>query len=136
MILIDASVFLEFFLDQKDSEACASLLDKVGSGEIESVVTHFAIHGIEATLERGSRLNDFLRNIENSRGLRIFDTSVSDEIAISIMAEKIGKDFDDTLQYFVAKKVGAKSIVSFDKHFDGLDIPRKEPSDVLDTKER
>jgi len=40
-------------------------------------------------------------------------------------------DFDDCLQYYVAKKLGAEAIVSFDKHFNGLDIPRKEPEEVL-----
>ncbi len=35
------------------------------------------------------------------------------------------------MQYYVAKKVGAEGIVSFDKHFDGLDLRRLEPNAVL-----
>jgi len=42
----------------------------------------------------------------------------------------IPKDFDDALQYYVAKKLGAEMMVNFGRHFDGLDIPRIEPSGV------
>ncbi len=45
----------------------------------------------------------------------------------ALLAERIGRDFDDTLQHFVAKKLGAEAIVSFDRHFDGLDLARIEP---------
>ena len=45
--------------------------------------------------------------------------------------EKIGLDFDDTLQYYVAKKLGVDALVSFDKHFDKVDIRRLEPRDLL-----
>jgi len=47
------------------------------------------------------------------------------------MMGDIKRDFDDALQYYVAKKLGAKAIVSFDKHFDGLDVPRLEPKQVI-----
>jgi predicted nucleic acid-binding protein len=48
-----------------------------------------------------------------------------------MLMEEMKLDFDDTLQYYVAKKLGVDSIVSFDKHFVGLDIPRVEPADVV-----
>lgn len=34
------------------------------------------------------------------------------------------------MQYYVMKKPGAEKIVSFDRYFDGLDIPGVEPKDV------
>jgi len=40
-------------------------------------------------------------------------------------------DFDDSLQYYVAKKLGVKAIVSYNKHFGKTDIQRKEPSDFI-----
>jgi len=82
-------------------------------------------------VNNGNLISDFLRNIENSLGLSVYVTSISEETAISILMSKINRDFDDTLQYFVAKMLGAESIVSFDKHFDGLDIQRKESKDYL-----
>ncbi len=45
--------------------------------------------------------------------------------------EKTGLDYGDTLQYYVAKKTGAEAIVSYDKHFNNLDIPRREPREYL-----
>jgi predicted nucleic acid-binding protein len=52
-------------------------------------------------------------------------------MAIGILASEIKRDFDDTPQYYVAKKLGASGIVSFDRHFDGLDIPRLEPGKIV-----
>jgi predicted nucleic acid-binding protein len=42
-----------------------------------------------------------------------------------------GLDFDDALQSYVAKKLGAK-IVSFDKHFDKVKgLSRSRPEQVV-----
>lgn len=131
LILIDTNIFLELLLGQSKAEDCAKLLNRVSKGEIEAVVTRFTIHAVEAVVNNGNLISDFLRNIENSLGLSVYVTSISEETAISILMSKINRDFDDTLQYFVAKMLGAESIVSFDKHFDGLDIQRKEPKDYL-----
>ncbi|MCD6469816.1 PIN domain-containing protein [Candidatus Bathyarchaeota archaeon] len=48
-----------------------------------------------------------------------------------MLMDKIKLDFYDALQYYLAKKLGAEAIVSYDKHFDATDIRRKEPSDFL-----
>jgi hypothetical protein len=73
----------------------------------------------------------FLRNLEHSVGLSIYDTSLSDEMAVALISKKIGLDFDDALQYFVAKKLGVEAIASFDEHFDKLDVRRVEPRELL-----
>jgi len=49
----------------------------------------------------------------------------------SIFAQQIGLDFDDGLQYFIARKVGAEAVVSFDRHFDRTDLRRVEPAEIL-----
>lgn len=131
MILLDTNIFLELLLDQKQATECESLLELVSTGRVEAAVTHFTIHAIEVALGSGKSLDAFLRNLEHSAGLYVYDTSISEEIAVSLISKKIDRDFDDTIQYFVAKKLGAQAIVSFDEHFDGLDIPRTEPDDLL-----
>lgn len=131
MILLDANIFLELLLDQKRATECESLLELVSTGRVEAAVTHFTIHAVEAALGSGKSLDAFLRNLEHSVGLYVYDTNISEEIAVSLISKKIDRDFDDTLQYFVAKKLGAEAIVSFDEHFDGLDIRRTEPDDLL-----
>ena len=131
MILLDTNIFLELLLDQKHAGECESLLDLVSKGEVEAAVTHFAIHAVEVALRSGKSLETFLRNLEHSLGLYIYDTNLGEEMAVALISRRIRKDFDDTLQYYVAKKLGADAIVSFDEHFDELDIHRVEPRDIL-----
>jgi len=38
---------------------------------------------------------------------------------------------DDAIQYSSAFSAEAEAIVSFDKHFDGLKVPRLEPVDII-----
>lgn len=119
---------LELLLGQKKALECRRLLDRVTTGRTQAIITHFSLHAIEAVLNDPDLNLKLLRNIENSLGLILYDTSIEDEMSAAILMKKIERDFDDTLQYYVAKKMGAEAIVSFDKHFDGLDIPKIEPA--------
>lgn len=132
MILLDTNVFLEALLGRAKADESISLLDSISSGDTEGVVTRFSVHAIEALLgvKADEALRVFLRNLDESRGLTVYDTSTLDEVAVSLLKQKIKRDFDDSLQYYVADKIGAQSIVSFDKDFDGLDIPRREPKEI------
>mgnify|MGYP000509963277 CR=1 FL=1 len=131
MLLIDTNIFLELFLGQKKADECEKFLEKVSEGELEAIVTKFSIHAIEAMLNDPELILVFLRNLQNSIGIDIYETSMEDEMAASMLMKEIKLDFDDSLQYYIAKKLGVKAIVSYDKHFDKTDIPRKEPSDFL-----
>ena len=129
MILVDTNVFLEYLLDRRNADDCGRLLGKLSAGEVEGVVTRYSLHSIEAVY-RSPLLGGFLANIDRSLGLYVRDTSTAEEIEVAALSGKIGLDYDDSLQYYVAKKLGAEKIVSYDRHFDGLDIPRAEPRDV------
>lgn len=131
MFLIDTNIFLELFLDREKADECEKFLEGVSNGDLEAVVTRFSVHAIEAILNNPKLILIFLRNIENSLGLTIYDTTIDEEMAISMIMEEKKLDFDDALQYYVAKKLGVEAIVSFDKHFDKLDIPRKEPIEII-----
>lgn len=99
---------------------------------MEATVTHFSVHAVEAVLgERSEALASFLRVLDQTAGLSVYDTTITDEVAASLLASNMHLDFDDALQYYCARKLGAESIVSFDKHFDGLGLPRREPRDLL-----
>jgi predicted nucleic acid-binding protein len=73
----------------------------------------------------------FLRNVQGSLGLNVYETSMEDEMAASMLMDKVKLDFDDAVQYYLAKKLGVKAIVSYDKHFGKVDIKRKELSEFL-----
>lgn len=129
MMLIDTNIFLEALLGRARASQCRALLDRLAAGGLDGVVTHFSIHSIEAILERsGGDVTAFLRTVDQTAGLYVYDTSIADEIGASLLTKTTKVDFDDALQYYVAKKMGADAIVSFDRHFDGLDVPRVEPS--------
>ncbi|MEM3012062.1 MAG: hypothetical protein QW084_01700 [Candidatus Hadarchaeales archaeon] len=48
---------------------------------------------------------------------------MEEELEASILTKNLGLDFDDGLQYFVTKKLGAEAIVSFDR----TDLRRLNP---------
>lgn len=133
-ITIDTSVFVEMLLAQEGAKESKSLLDAIADGSMDAVVSHFTIQAIEAVIRSPKKLSEFLKDVENSKGLEVYDTSLSDERSVAILSGKIGLDFGDSVQLYVAKLTGSSAIVSFDRHFDGLDIPRREPSDMLATK--
>lgn len=117
-------------LGQRRAADCEALLNAVSNGAVEAVVTHFSVHSVEAVLGSGEPLLKFLRNLESSVGLTVFETGVADEMSAAMLTERESLDFDDALQYYVAKRLGVEAIVSYDKHFDKLDVPRTEPSQL------
>ena len=131
MLLIDTNVFLELMLGRERADECERFLDKVSSGELEAAVSKFTVHAVEALLNDPNLILAFLRNVQNSLGLSVYETSLDDEIATSMLMDKLKLDFDDALQYYIAKKLRVEAIVSYDKHFDRVDIQRKEPSAFL-----
>ncbi|MGQ9726615.1 MAG: type II toxin-antitoxin system VapC family toxin, partial [Candidatus Bathycorpusculaceae bacterium] len=118
MLLVDANVFLELFLGQEKADECERFLQKVSAGELEAVVSKFTIHAIEVTLNDSMLILTFLRNVEGSLGLDVYETGVEEEMAASMLMDKVKLDFDDAVQYYLAKKLGVEAIVSYDRHFD------------------
>ncbi len=135
MILVDTNVFLEYLMGRRHAEGCGKLLAKLSGGELEGIVTRFSLHSIEAVY-RSDLLAGFLANVDRSLGLYVRDTSTSEEGEVASLARKSGMDYDDAMQYFVAKRLGAQAITSYDKHFDGLEIPRVEPDDLVRGNEK
>jgi len=130
-ITVDTSVFIELLLDQARAEESESLLDEIAKGRVNAVVSHFSVHAIEAMLSTEKNLTSFLKDVESSKGLTVYDTTIADEQSVSILSAKIGLDFDDSVQFYVAKRTSSSAIVSFDQHFDKCGIPRKEPLQIL-----
>lgn len=79
LILLDTNIFLELLLGQKRAAECENLLELIAKGQTEATVTHFSVHAIEAALGDASSLETFLRNLEHSLGLSIYETNLSEE---------------------------------------------------------
>jgi predicted nucleic acid-binding protein len=131
LILVDTNIFLEYLLGQKRSDECEELLARLSRGDVEGVVTRFSLHSIEAVFRSGL-LVAFLGNIDRSLGLSVYDTDTVEESQVADVANEMGLDFDDAIQFYVARKLRVECIVTFDKHFDGLDVRRVEPKNLLE----
>jgi len=79
---------------------------------VEAVVKRFTLRSMEAILNEPELVLNFLRSIMNSIGLQVYDASLDDEVVAAMLMADTKLDFDDAIQYYVAKKVGVGAIVS------------------------
>lgn len=133
MYLVDTNVFLEVMLSGPRKNVCKHFLNLLRRGEETGIITDFSMHSIMVIMggfTRKRELRTFLTSLSAYKGLNIYTTTLSEKVkAVDASLEK-GLDIDDSIQYSVALTLGVKGIVSFDKHFDGLDIPRLDPQNL------
>jgi hypothetical protein len=53
------------------------------------------VHAIEVILNNPELILAFLRNIQGSLGLTVYDTSIDNKMAASMLMDKTKLDFDD-----------------------------------------
>jgi len=131
MYLVDTNIFLEVLLAGSRKNECMQFLTAIKNGVKVGVITDFSVHSILVIMEgvgKRDQLKIFLGSLLVYKGLRVYATELIDEIDAIDVSYDVKMDLDDAIQYHVASKVKAEAIVSFDKHFDGLKIPRLEPS--------
>ena len=131
MYLIDTNIFLEVLLARARKEASKELLRSLRDGREKGMVTDFTIHSIIVIMDGLKRLKElrtFLSSLTAYKGLSVYHTNIADEIRAIELTGEISLDMDDAIQYASALSTNAEAIVSFDKHFNGLKIPRMEPS--------
>jgi predicted nucleic acid-binding protein len=130
VLLIDTNIFLEVLLSRARVEESKELLASLRDGKKNGAITDFTVHSIIVIMERFGKLSElktFLSSLPAYKGLFVYSTTLSDEIRSTEIALKRKLDMDDAIQYSSALSLGATGIVSFDKHFDGLEVPRLEP---------
>ena len=100
----------------------------------KGVITDSSVHSILVIMEgfgKRRELKVFLRSLLSYEGLTVYTTTLLDEVNAIDLSYETNLDLDDAIQYYVASTVKARGIDSFDKHFDGLEIPRVEPVQIL-----
>jgi predicted nucleic acid-binding protein len=130
MYLVDTNIFLEVLLSRAKKEECKNFLKLLRDGEKTGVVTDFTIHSIIVIMSNFNKLNElktFLLSLTAYKGLHLYSTTIADEVKAVEIATKQNLDIDDAIQYSTALSANTEAIISFDKHFNGLSIPRKEP---------
>jgi predicted nucleic acid-binding protein len=81
--------------------------------------------------EKLDGLRVFLSSLTGYKGLRVYPTDLTSEIKATELATQNKLDMDDAIQYAIALDTNVDAIVSFDKHFNSLKIPRKEPHQII-----
>jgi predicted nucleic acid-binding protein len=103
MYLIDTNIFLEVLLSRSRKDDCKKFLTALYKGEKTGIITDFTIHSI-IVIMRNFKLHElktFLLSLTAYKGLIVYNA--------------------------VALSTEADAILSFDKHFNNLSIPREEP---------
>lgn len=134
MYLIDTNIFLEVLLSQERKESCKSLLRLLRDGKRTGLITDFTIHSIIVIMDGLKKLDElrkFLLSLTAYKGLYIYYTTLPDEVKAVDLAAENNLDMDDAIQYASALTNNVECIISYDKHFEGLKIPRKTPEEIL-----
>ena len=133
MYLVDTNIFLEVMLLQKRKADCEKFLELLKTGKNSGVITDFSIHSIiviMSSLNKTAELRTFLQSLTAYKGLHIHCTTILEEIKATAIVTEQKLDMDDAIQLQAAITACADAIVSYDKHFNNLNIPRKEPQQI------
>lgn len=133
--LVDTNIFLEIMLSQTRREDCKKLLALLRDGKAKGIVTDLSVHSIIVLMDKFKKLKElkiFLLSLTAYKGLYVYTTSIADEVKAVEAAEESELDIDDAIQYVAALSINADSIISFDKDFDNLKIPRREPAKIME----
>ncbi len=134
MYLIDSNIFIEVLCARDNAQECRVLFEKIDSGRIDCICTHFSVHSVCILLEREGmigKMHQFLEYLLSLDHLVVIGTSLEDELAILSVMNETGLDFDDSMQYFVSRKVGCDKIITFDSDYKKAGIETARPADVL-----
>jgi predicted nucleic acid-binding protein len=118
MYLFDTNIFLEIFLDQQASTPCQKAIETIDTDH-PGWITSFSLHAIEAIAGRAKKqsvLENFLSFLNEHPHISCYSTTLQEDLEISKLIGKLSLDFDDALQYFVAKK-NKWTLVTLDKDF-------------------
>lgn len=120
MTVVDTNIFLEFLLGQERADDCLSAIESLMTTEEEAYISSFSLHSIEVILLRKNlvkELKAFLSALEYFLFIQVYYTSVKEEKEVLDAMSKTGLDFDDAVQYYIARKLKA-GLLTLDKHFD------------------
>lgn len=138
-LFVDTNIFLELQFEDSRWRECLEFLKKVETGEIFAFTSDFVVYSsvleISSKKPKKKELNieTFLTAISTMQGLSILRPTI-DEMsnAVASMAKR-KLDFDDSLVVSAMVANNITTLVSFDRHFDGIkEIKRVEPIQVFD----
>lgn len=132
LTFIDANIFLELALEDKNAEKCENLLRKIKNGEIKAKTSDFIIYTcllqIQQKLKSTKIMKEFVLLINDLSSLEIIRPSLQEIYDAIKISEEYKLDFDDGLVVSCMVNNDIRDLISFDKDFDKVKlIKRNEP---------
>ena len=132
MYFLDTNIFLEYILEGEYFAECGKILQAVEKKEINAVCSYFSINSIcvfgagHGKQKEIQKLLEYIASLEN---LFIANTTVPDNQKILGITLEAGLDFDDALQYYIAKQAQCKAIITLDQDFKKTKINSLHPKE-------
>lgn len=131
-LLIDSSIWLEYFFEQSRADAVERLLS---DGPVHRfVVSEFTVGSLGVILEKNDRNENFsifVRRALIEHSVQRVILSPSELLKVQEAIDEHNFDFDDAYQYVAAESRNL-TLVSFDDDFDDTDLERLTPLAVLE----
>ncbi|MBI4154473.1 type II toxin-antitoxin system VapC family toxin [Candidatus Woesearchaeota archaeon] len=131
LVFIDANIFLELMFDDEKADNCEDYLRKIKDEYIRAKTSDFVLYScllqIRQKLKSTEQMKKFLFLL-NELNFEIIRPSLKEVYNALNFSEKYKLDFDDSLIVSCMISNNIKTLISFDKHFDKINlIGREEP---------
>ena len=124
MIFIDTNILAYAYYDNDKKERCQQIIRKGGLINTVNLIEAYNIIQFEVDRELATKT---IRSLLKSN-LTIVDVDINSVFeALKRTLKNTNLKFADLIHYSCAVTNGCGAIISFDKDFDNLDIPREEP---------
>ncbi|MDO8634274.1 MAG: PIN domain-containing protein [archaeon] len=133
MYFIDTNIFFEWLLGREKAKECEQLLEALEKSKMPAFCSHFSVHSVCIYFSKNKMpvAKKFVKYVKAFQALQTINTSLEDDFEILEAMTKFGLDFDDALQYYMAKQIGCTEIITFDKDFKKTDLKPITPSQAL-----
>ncbi len=135
MMFLDANIILRFLTNDHPGKAqrCLALFEQADSGAVRLITSEAIIAEVVYVLSSPKlyhlppgRIRELLLPIIDLRGLKLASRQLFHDALDLYASQRL--DFEDALALAHMRELGIAEIVSYDRHFDGLDgVQRVEP---------
>jgi len=123
MRLIDSNILVLASYANEQQDACQNVICEGGTISTLALAETFTV--LERVVSRSVAQDAVAAYLRSN--VTILDVKVSHVFDAIKRAKKTGLKFFDLIHYTTAITAGCTEIVSYDKDFDGLELPRIEP---------
>jgi len=123
MKFLDSNIIVKAFYENDNREQCQNAIKE--GGIIDTFGLSEAFHILEKIVDRKTAQESIKAILKSN--LEIIDVTVETIFEALKRTKKYKINIFDTIHYVTALFNNCTAILSYDKDFDNLDIPRKEP---------